>query len=303
MSDLVLFSLMQSLRPFMRDTPVVLFLAALFSLFLGGACSSPTVLQTQSLSQTPSVDGNISEWGGTLTPVGERSVTMGTTRSDGLLYLAVVISDQSLIRSVAANGLVVWVDPSGNQQHTYGVQYPIALPAQRAAQKTTEESSGTARASLGQLFPSDLAIIRDDTVRHRMPSRFSTILEAGSPDRAALVSALEAQATLNTGSLIYEISIPVKPSTASSSADDWKHGLRTSLGQSLSVGLETPDPSEDSELLNRAPGIPSVTGTGGRSRSPRGRQRGQRGRRAPSSASPSLPTLNLWMRVVSSSSS
>ena len=280
---------MQSLRPFMRDTPVVLFLAALFSLFLGGACSSPTVLQTQSLSQTPSVDGNISEWGGTLTPVGERSVTMGTTRSDGLLYLAVVISDQSLIRSVAANGLVVWVDPSGNQQHTYGVQYPIALPAQRAAQKTTEESSGTARASLGQLFPSDLAIIRDDTVRHRMPSRFST--------------ALEAQATLNTGSLIYEISIPVKPSTASSSADDWKHGLRTSLGQSLSVGLETPDPSEDSELLNRAPGIPSVTGTGGRSRSPRGRQRGQRGRRAPSSASPSLPTLNLWMRVVSSSSS
>lgn len=269
----------------MRKTFVGLFLAMLFSFLIVGACSSPPTLQTQSLSQAPTIDGKISEWGGALSRIGDHSVSMGAAPTDSLLYVAVVISDRALIRSVAEKGLVMWVDPTGKDQHTYGVQYPIALSAQRAAQKTAEASSPGASggsSTLGQLFPSDLTIIRNDTIRHRMPSRFS--------------SALQARATLNTGSLIYEIAIPVNPSTADPSTDDWKHGLHTPLGQTLAIGLETPDSGEGSELIGRAQGIPSVTGQGGRRRSPRGRPRSRQP--PPNSSSLERPTLDLWTRIV-----
>ena len=273
----------------MRFSLFSLVLTAFVGLLLVGACSSPPTLRTQSLSQAPSVDGTLSEWDGGLTRLGDRSVSMSAAPTDSLLYLAVVISDQSLVRSVAEKGLVVWVDPTGKQQHTYGVQYPIALRAQRAAQKTADAPAPGASgrsATLEQLFPSDLAVIRNDTIRHRMPSRLS--------------SALQARATLNTGSLIYEIAIPVNPTAATSSTDGWKHGLRTPLGRAIAIGLETPESGDESGIQDRPGGIPSVTGQGRRGRSRRGR-RGRRQRRQ-NNPSPDRPTLNLWTNVVSSPS-
>ena len=99
----------------MRFSLFSLVLTAFVGLLLVGACSSPPTLRTQSLSQAPSVDGTLSEWDGGLTRVGDRSVSMSAAPTDSLLYLAVVISDQSLVRSVAEKGLVVWVDPTGKQ--------------------------------------------------------------------------------------------------------------------------------------------------------------------------------------------
>jgi len=274
----------------MRTLPSGLLVLGLLGLLFVGACSSPPTLRMQSLSQAPAIDGALSEWGGTLRRVGDQSVSMSAVPTDSLLYLAIVIPDQALIRSVAERGLVVWVDPTGKQRHTYGVQYPLALQRQRAAQKTSgasgSESSDEA-STLDELFPSDLALIRNDTIRRRMPARFS--------------SALQAHATLNTGALIYEIAIPVNQTTADPTTPSWKHGLRTPLNRTMSIGLQIPDSGDESQLQGGAEGIPSVTGRGQGGRSPRGRRGrgGQRGRQAPPpDPSPERATLDLWTRVV-----
>ena len=272
----------------MRTIPSAFLLVGLLGLLIVGACSSPPSLRTQTFSRSPSVDGRLSEWGGDLTRLEDQPISMGAVSTDSLLYLAVVVSDRALIRSVAERGLVVWVDPTGKRRHTYGVQYPIALQRQRAAQKGTEDSApgGAERApTLAQLFPSDLALIRNDTIRRRMPARLS--------------SALQAHASLNTGSLVYELAIPVNQSTSDRTTDRWKHGLRAPLGTTLSVGLETPESGEDSGLQPQTSGIPSVTGRGRRGRTPRGRRRrGQRGRQNTASVpSPDRPTLELWTTV------
>lgn len=263
-------------------------LIGLFGLLVVGACSSPPTLRTQTFSQSPSVDGQLSEWGGGLTRLGDKPVSMGVVPTDSLLYIAVVMSDRALIRSVAERGFIVWADPTGKQRHTYGVQYPIALQRQRAAQKRTDASApGGAEAAptLAQLFPSDLALIRNDTIRRRMPARLS--------------SALQAQATMNTGSLIYEIAIPLNETGSDRTTDHWKHGLRSPLGSTLAIGLETPETGEESDLQPQTEGIPSVTGRGRRGRTPRGRRR--RGRRGgentPSVQSPDRPALKLWTKV------
>ncbi|PSQ92604.1 MAG: hypothetical protein BRD30_02225 [Bacteroidetes bacterium QH_2_63_10] len=274
----------------MRMSSVGLVLAMVLGVFLAGACSGPSTLQTQSLSRAPTIDGVLSDWGGTLTRVEDGSVSMSAVPTDSTLYLALLIRDQGLIRSVAEQGLVVWVDPSGKEQHTYGVRYPLGLRAQRAEREGSPSASDASQRSLvlDDLFPSDLAVIRNDTVRRRMPAGF--------------VSGLEAQATLDTGSLIYEIAIPVAPSGSGPGAADWQHGLRTPLGAAVAIGLETPDSDDDSGLVGRPEGVPSATGRSGRGRSPRGRRRGQRGRQgqqAPPSQPPESPSLDLWTKIVS----
>lgn len=254
-----------------------------------GGCSSPPTLQSHSLSQAPAIDGALSEWGGALTRVDGRSVSMSAAPTDSLLYLAIVIPDRALIRSVAENGLIVWIDPAGEERHTYGVRYPLGRRAQQAGAEQRGGASGAGvprgGAPLEDLFPSDLAVIRNDTVRYRMP--------------AGLSSALQAQATLDTGSLIYEMAVPVSSSRPATRGDRWEHGLRARPSGTVAVGLQTPDPEDTDLVTPSSQGIPSVTGRGGRRRSPRGRRRGRQRRQnqQPAVPAPEQPTLDLWTRI------
>lgn len=273
----------------MRRYSVGLVIAMLFGIVFVGACSGPPTLQTHSLSQAPAIDGTLADWGGALTRVGDHSVSMGAVSTDSTLYLALLIPDRAHIRSVAKRGLILWVDPAGKKRHTYGVRYPLGLRAQQASQSGDASASGASSSrspTLNDLFPSDLAVIRNDTIRHRMP--------------AGLSSDLRAQATLDTGSLIYEIAIPITPNGAGAGTDARRHGLHTPPGSALSIGLETPSPEDDSDLIGRSQGIPSVTGRSGRGRTRRGR-RGRRGRRTAPSPSLDQAKLDLWTRVVVSS--
>lgn len=250
-----------------------------------GACSSPATLQTHSLSQEPVVDGTLSEWDGTLRRVGDSPVSMSVATTDSLLHVAVLIPDREMIRSVSEHGLIVWVDPAGTQTHTYGVQYPLALRAQRAPQKSASDSPESGAGSrLDQLFPSDVALIRNDTIRRRMPAR--------------LASGLQVHASMETGSLIYELAIPVSGAGGPRGADDSDLGLHASLGPTLMVGVETPS-EEDSKFVGRRRGIPSVTGRGRgrRGRTPRGRRRGRKRQQSPPTQQASGPTLDVWAEI------
>lgn len=274
----------------MRTLPFGFALAVLTGAFLIGACSGPPTFQSQSLSRAPSIDGELSEWGGTLARVKDSPVSMSVAPTDSMLYVALLMPERDLMRAVAKKGLIVWVDPSDAQKHTYGLQYPLGL---RAAQRSRASSPTSGKAaSLDDLFPSDLIVIRNDTIQHRMP--------------AGLSSNLRVKATLNTGALIYEAAIPVPRSTSGERGSARKHGLLEPPGSAVAIGVETPNPKEDSDRFAQSSGIPSVTGQGGRrgrgrrGRSPRGRRRGGQRGSQPSSASqsPDLPTLDLWMRVV-----
>ncbi len=263
--------------------------------FLFVGCSSPPTLQSHSLSQSPTVDGALSEWGGALTRVGDRSVSMSAAPTDSLLYVAIVISDRDLIRSLAENGLIVWIDPAGKERHTYGVRYPIGRRGKRARseQGGGESSAGVPQeaSTLEELFPSDLAIIRNDTVRYRMP--------------AGLSSALKVQATLDTGSLIYEMAVPISPSRAAATGDGWEHGLHSRLNRTVAIGLQTPDPDDSDLVTPSSRGIPSVTGRGSGRRTPRGRRRGRQRRQNQQSSAPApqRPTLDLWAHIALSGDS
>jgi len=250
-------------------------------------------LQSRSGTQPPTVDGALDEWGGSLAYVNDESVRMSAQPTDSLLYVAVAIQDRALIRSVATNGLIVWVDPMGGKQHTYGIQYPLGLQRQRSGQNAPEtaapdpnDASQPAQ-GLDQVSLAELEIIRDDSTRNRIPAQFS--------------SGLRAEAVLGPGSLIYELAIPL----ANTPGRAEQHRLRTALRSPVGLGLEVrKDDDQRTLLAPQDQGIPSVTGggrkgrRGRRGRRGRGRQR-QQGQQQSASQSEELPTLEVWTRVVS----
>jgi hypothetical protein len=276
-----------------------LVLSSFIALLLAGACSGPTTLQSRSGTQEPAVDGALDEWGRSLAYVDDGSVRMSAEPTDSLLYVAVAIQDRALIRSIAANGLIVWVDPTGKQQRTYGIQYPLGLKRQRpgpnpsgAAASGGNEQSRPAL-GLDQVSLDQLEIIRHDSTRNRIPAQFS--------------SGLRAKAVLSPGALIYELAIPV--ADAQGSADSERYGLRKPLRPPVGLGLQIRSEDDQSNRLapDQGQGVPSVTGRTGR-RGGRGRRgrRGRGGRRGqqpqPAPQPKELPTLDLWTEVVSGES-
>lgn len=255
-----------------------------FIAVLLGACSSPSTLQRHTLSGAPSVDGSLDEWDGSLSYVGEKPVSLSVAPTDSLLVVAVALQDRSLVRSVAKNGLRVWIDPTGGEQRTYGIHYPLGLRKQRASRSGPEPSAASRSRSLSiqDVSLSELDIIRGEAHR-RVPARHS--------------SGLRANVSLSQGALIYELAIPV----GDASGAPENYGLRQKLRGPIGVGLETPAPEDESMQRPDRPsqGIPSVTGTSQRGRSPR------QGRQQPPASSqqqsPDLPTLDVWTTVVPAS--
>lgn len=249
---------------------------------LEAACSGPAKISQQTLSEPPSIDGSLNDWGGALTYVNDRPISVGAFPTDSLLYVAVSIQDRKLIQSVAANGLIVWVDPTNEQKRSYGIQYPLGLRRQGVGQTGTgeEEPPSTQQTSLlSQVSLSELEVVRGDSARRRIPARFS--------------SGLRADAELGAGSLIYEVAIPIRDEDGSVGGQNRRHGMRTGFSETVSLGLETPQPDEDADLLDQREGTPTMTG--GRNR--RGR-RGSPRRRLPEAQRSDQPSLDLWVTIV-----
>jgi len=272
-------------------------LVALLSLVLAGACSGPATLSTAPMPEPPSIDGKLGDWGGRLTYVNDGSVSMGAVPTDSLLYVALSVQDRAMIRSIAANGLVLWVDPTGKKKRRYGVQYPLGLRNQRSrpTQARPQQSAGprTAAALFENIDLAELDVVWHDSTRRRIPARFS--------------SGLRAEAELGPGSLIYEIAIPVGTPAAGAASTGRQHGLRASLNGPVNIGLETPEPDSDDEaaLPNQNEGVPSVTGRSGRQgRARQGRRRQQQRQRSPQrDKGPQIRSLDLWTRVVAAQGS
>jgi hypothetical protein len=233
----------------------------------------------------PSVDGSIEEWGERLTPVDGASVSVAAHPTDSLLYVALLVQDRALVRSLAVHGLVVWVDPAGGQRRAYGVQYPLGLRRQRAGQQQPATSgqgpaSEQGPAGLDDVSLTELEVVRGDTARQRIPARFS--------------SGLRGKAVLDPSSLIYEVAIPVGASADAAGT----HGLGTALSGPVGLGLEISEPEEDDEAsTTQGGGIGSVTGRRGRRRGRRGRRGRRQRQQRQQQSGPQFATLDLWMTV------
>lgn len=246
--------------------------SSLLVLFLlVGACSGTASLSEAPPTDTPTVDGSISEWGPRLTPLDNAPVAMTALSTDSLLYVAIRVRDRALVRTIARQGLVVWADPTGGTNRAYGVQYPLGLRRQQAGR------SQSASATIDAVSLRELEVLRGDTLRTRIPAQFS--------------SGVRGKVTLNSGALICELALPVGPQATS------EHSLTTPLGRTIGLGLQTPTAESEDDERPEAPDPDIAASSGGRPERPSPRPQ-QRERQVPEPPQrPEQPTLDEWVTI------
>ena len=104
-----------------RPTPslALLLLAAL----LFGGCGSTTALQSTSLDREITVDGQIEDWQGALTPIEKKNLSLGLLNDGTYLYLALVLRDRQQVNQMMALGFTVWFDADGGKEKTLGIRF------------------------------------------------------------------------------------------------------------------------------------------------------------------------------------
>lgn len=262
----------------------LLFLVILVMGVAIGACGGSVALRSESMTEPPAIDGALDDWGQKLHYVDDDPLSVGVVPTDSLLYVALAIRDEPLVRSVATNGLIVWVDPSATEKRTYGIRYPLGLAQQHSSPERSEEATpgrGGNQSLSEALSLSELEVVRGES-RRRVPAEFS--------------SGLRGSIVIDPGSMVYELAIPVGGDSA---PDAERHGLGASLDGTIGIGLQIPEDEEGFDGFEEGDEISSVSGRPGRGRTPTGRRAGRR-RRPPSTMGTEgsdPPSLDLWIRV------
>jgi len=108
----------------MRNNPVFpAFLLSLAYLLLSG-CATPRLVGNQ-LDHPVTIDGDLGEWQSTLQEFPDQKVWMAASDDGEFLYLAIRIWDRGYVKPISKNGLVVWLDPTGQKHKDLGVKFPI----------------------------------------------------------------------------------------------------------------------------------------------------------------------------------
>jgi hypothetical protein len=216
------------------------------------------------------IDGDLSDWDGTLTSLEDGGASVGIRNDHDAIYLALATSDRMTQMQVLTSGFTVWFDPEGGKDEICGVRYPLGIA-----------HLGFRPGDLGERpEPEDLARM------HQNADRELEVLRDGSD--GVLLGAfetpdIEVAVGYRRGVLLYELKVPMSGSP---------FAVGTGTGATVGVGLETPE--MDREAMRARMG----GGRGGGMRPPGGGRPGGMGRGGPGGGRPSPPEpLNVWARV------
>ena len=193
------------------------------------------------------IDGNSSDWLGTLVYLEDNGVTVGIQNDEHDLYICLLAESSFLRSQVMRRGFTIWFDPTGGKDKTFGIKFPIGMPVPETRQQARDES-----------------IDRID--REQKPERMASlsdkleILGPGKADQERIplnkVKGIEVFIDTASGLLVYEIKVPLKQS------DENPYAIQASAGDTLGVGFEIP--KLDREVLRgERPGGAGVRSGGG----------------------------------------
>ncbi|MFB3131881.1 MAG: hypothetical protein ACE10K_05090 [Rhodothermales bacterium] len=252
-----------------RPTPslALLLLAAL----LFGGCGSTTALQSTSLDREITVDGQIEDWQGALTPIEKKNLSLGLLNDGAYLYLALVLRDRQQVNQMMALGFTVWFDADGGKEKTLGIRFPLGLRASGAEFSPRDmQQNPDARREMFEASLTELDILESEEKSLRFP--------------LGAVQGIDVMAKMNAGTLVYELRIPLRKSDAHAFA------IGAEPGEVIGVGLETPEIDREA--------IQSGGRGGGRGGGGRGGFGGGGGGRGGRGAPPQRPDpLKLWTTV------
>ena len=240
---------------------------AVLALILGVAgCGTPR-LMSRWLDRKVAIDGDPTEWDGTLYTLEDSKVKVGFFNDGSDLYLCVGSEDRGVRRQVLGMGMTVWFDPGGGKNKVLGIRFPLGRAGGRtpfaglgpdshslgSRPRIEPDSTGAGQPPGGELAgsgirPSDLDPMgaggrhmdmdpADAVAALRDSSAELEILHGEGPGTRMRVSEMkgaELKIGMKNEALVYELRIPLR------SDGDHPFALDLAPGKTLGIGVETP---------------------------------------------------------------
>jgi len=243
-------------------------LSVIIAFFMLLESCATTVETTAIKRQTEiSIDGQLQDWDGKLSPTNRFDTQLGFQFDDEFLYLCLVVPDRTHQMQMMVAGFSVWFDPSGGKNRRFGIRCPIG-------------------------HQEDIRLVRsfgnDREARSfldRIQSELSVTLEGGEPTQLNILETKEIQIRLAQSALglVYELRVPLRRSA--------QHPYAIGFDSSASLGVGV----QSYEILSQSVGA-------GQSSRPTGGGRGGRGGGSGALSggvdTPDRPKmLDIWTRV------
>ncbi len=255
------------------------FFSAILVLFLLVGCGGTEALQSVSLDRTITIDGQMDDWQGVLTPIEKENLSLGVLNDGEFLYLALVSRDRQVLNQMVGMGFTIWFDGEGGKARTFGIRFPLGLIASGAS-----------------FSPRELQQNRDPEARRERFEESLTDMEIFDGEESSMrfmldtVNGIAVKARLDAGTLLYELKVPLRKS------DAYAFAVNAAPGDVIGVGLETPE--IDRETLRQQLGGRSGAGGRGGVGAPGGGRGGFGGPGGGRGGPPQLPDpLKLWTTV------
>jgi hypothetical protein len=252
-------------------------------------CGGGNSLQSGWVDHDVTVDGDLQEWQGHLTLFEDAEVDLGVLNDEEYLYVSIVTASRDVQRQIQMRGLIVWLDPTGDKEKTFGIRYPLGLQTadlgnlDMQGMRERGEPSAEERQRAQELFEEtldELEILHSEDHRRRLHTAEATGIEVRVRPSAA--------------SLTYELRIPLEPQEGS------EYFVRAEPGQKVSIGIATPEVDREA-MMAQFGGRGGPGREGGRPGGGGGRMGGGRGRgggRGMGGGPPSPPeSIDAWATV------
>ncbi len=186
------------------------------------------------------IDGRSDDWIGSLTYVDKQNISLGILNDADYLYVCLAAEDQAVISRILRQGMILWFDPEGGKEKTFGIKYPVGR--QGMQQGEGEMIRPDNEADRQKMRRAMMAISSDLEILQKSKVPISTSIEN--------LKGIEVSLKRSTGLIVYEVKIPLQEN------QDLPFAIGAEEGSEIGIGIEVPKMTMN---MKRSPG-----GMGGR---------------------------------------
>jgi hypothetical protein len=183
------------------------------------------------------VDGKDTDWSGvSVYSIGDPGVAVGLLNDESNLYILLKTHDRSLLPRLTRGGFMVWFDPSGKKNKSFGIHFPIGGQEMGMPEMPREGFQGERKADTSGQAPEEFPKRMEEALKN------VELIGPTKGQRCTLAVAdaeakgVKARMTFSTGELVYEVEVPLRP--------DAQHPYAIAIpanpsNQAIGIGFET----------------------------------------------------------------
>lgn len=236
---------------------IAMSLLLIFLSLWSSGCSTFKTFSLESIAPFEQIiiDGRYNDWHGHLYIAEEARLSLGFLNDQDYLYVCLIAEDPLTRGQIMRRGLIVWFDPRGKKKKSFGIKYPIGMPAGEKLLRPDEERDRGFAEDFPEKAFSELEIIKT---------------EKAEPQKISLEEAkgIEVKVAPWGGILVYELKIPLI------ATEQHPFAIGAQPGKKIGVGFETPE-FDPTQMSRRGPG--RIPGGGSMPPMVGGRRRGMIG--------------------------